>query len=59
MIEILFVTDAKAINVSGIKITETQSVTNATIFYGKSLIAELDEFLENSLKSSGLLIQEN
>ena len=50
-----FVTDAKAINVSGVKITETQSVTNATIFYGKSLIAELDEFLENSLKSSGLV----
>ena len=50
-----FVTDAKAINASGIKITETQSVTNANIFYGKSLIAELDEFLENSLKSSGLV----
>ena len=50
-----FVTDAKAINASGIKITETQSVENATIFYGKSLIAELDEFLENSLKSSGLI----
>ncbi len=50
-----FVTDSKAINASGIKITETQSVTNANIFYGKSLIAELDEFLENSLKSSGLV----
>ena len=42
-------------NTSGIKITESQSVSAATIFYGRSLVQELDEFLESSLKSSGLI----
>ena len=42
-------------NTAGIKINETQSVDFATIFYGKSLVDELDEFLDSSLKSSGLI----
>ena len=50
-----FVTDGNAQNTGGIKITETQSVSSATIFYGRSLVQELDEFLESSLKSSGLI----
>ena len=50
-----FVTDGNAPNTAGIKITESQSVSAATIFYGRSLVQELDEFLESSLKSSGLI----
>ena len=50
-----FVTSGTAPNTSGIKITESQSVSAATIFYGRSLVQELDEFLESSLKSSGLI----
>ena len=50
-----FVTSGNAPNTSGIKITESQSVSAATIFYGRSLVQELDEFLESSLKSSGLI----
>ncbi len=50
-----FVTDGNSPNAAGIKITESQSVSAATIFYGRSLVQELDEFLESSLKSSGLI----
>ena len=50
-----FVTSGNAPSTSGIKITELQSVSAATIFYGRSLVQELDEFLESSLKSSGLI----
>ncbi len=50
-----FLTDGKATNTAGIKISETQSVDFATIFYGKSLVDELDEFLDSSLKASGLI----
>ena len=50
-----FVTDGTAENTSGIKISELQSVTSATIFYGRSLVEGLDQFLESALKSSGLI----
>ena len=50
-----FVTDGTAENTSGIKISELQSVNSATIFYGRSLVEGLDQFLESALKSSGLI----
>ena len=50
-----FVTDGTAEKTSGIKISELQSVNSATIFYGRSLVEGLDEFLESALKSSGLI----
>ena len=50
-----FVTDGNAENISGIKISEMQSVSSATVFYGRSLVQGLDQFLENALKSSGLI----
>ena len=50
-----FVSDGLAENTAGIKITELQSVTGATVFYGRSLVDELDQFLENTLKSTGLI----
>ena len=50
-----FVSDGLAQNTSGFKITELQSVSAATIFYGRSLVDELDQFLESTLKSTGLI----
>ena len=50
-----FVTDGSDENISGFKISELQSVTSATIFYGRSLVEGLDQFLESALKSSGLI----
>ena len=50
-----FVSDGLAQNTAGIKITELQSVSAATIFYGRSLVDELDQFLESTLKSTGLI----
>ena len=50
-----FVTDGTAENTAGIKISELQTVTSATIFYGQSLVEGLDHFLESALKSSGLI----
>ena len=50
-----FVSDGNATNTSGIKLTETQSIVAANVFYGKSLVEELDEFLNSSLKSTGLI----
>ena len=50
-----FVSSGNAQNTSGIKISETQPVTTANVFYGRSLVDELDQFLESALKSSGLI----
>ena len=50
-----FVSDGNANNTAGIKLTETQSIVAANVFYGKSLVEELDEFLNSSLKSTGLI----
>jgi flagellar hook-associated protein 2 len=50
-----FITDGNAENISGIKISEIQSVSSATVFYGRSLVEGLDQFLTNALKSSGLI----
>ena len=50
-----FVTDGNSRNTAGIKISQSQPVTSATVFYGRSLVQELDEFLESSLKSTGLI----
>ena len=50
-----FVSDGNATNTAGIKLTETQSIVAANVFYGKSLVEELDEFLNSSLKSTGLI----
>lgn len=50
-----FVTDGNAQNTAGIKISQSQPVNSATIFYGRSLVQELDEFLESSLRSTGLI----
>ena len=50
-----FVSSGNAQNTSGIKISETQPVTASSVFYGRSLVDELDQFLESALKSSGLI----
>ena len=50
-----FVSGGNATNTAGIKLTETQSIVAANVFYGKSLVEELDEFLNSSLKSTGLI----
>ena len=55
MVILILLLSGNAENTSGIKISELQSVSAATIFYGRSLVQELDEFLESSLKSSGLI----
>ena len=50
-----FVSDGNATNTAGIKLTETQSIVAANVFYGRSLVEELDDFLNSSLKSTGLI----
>ena len=50
-----FVTSGTSEDTAGIKISELQTVTSATIFYGKSLVEGLDQFLESALKSTGLI----
>ena len=50
-----FVADGNATKISGIKLSETQSIDGANVFYGKSLVEELDEFLNSTLKSTGLI----
>ena len=50
-----FLSNGFAENTGGIKITELQSVSSATVFYGKSLVDELDQFIESALNSNGLI----
>ena len=41
----------------GIKITPSQTVTSANIFYGKSLVEKLDSYVTKLLSISGELTQ--
>ena len=48
-----FLSNSNAIDTRGIKITESQTVSNAFVFFGKSLVDTMSEYLENTLKTSG------
>ena len=48
-----FLSNSNAVDTRGIKITESQTVSNAFVFYGKSLVDTMSEYLENTLKTSG------
>jgi len=52
-----FLSNSNAVDTRGIKITESQTVSNAFVFYGKSLVDTMSEYLENTLKTSGDLIK--
>ena len=48
-----YVSEATA--TSGIKITETENVTSAYVYYGKSIIEQISEYIDLSLSSTGTL----
>ena len=50
-----YVSSAIAENTGGIKITESETVSSAFIYYGKSLIDQLTEYIDLSLSSTGTL----
>ena len=50
-----FISSGTASNSAGIKITPSQTVNSANIFYGRSMVHQLETFLTNSLTSSGIL----
>jgi len=44
-----------ATDTSGIKITETETVSSASVYFGKSVIQQLSEYIEASLSTQGSL----
>ena len=50
-----YVSSAIAENTAGIKITESETVSSAFVYFGKSLIDQLTEYIDFSLSSSGTL----
>jgi len=48
-----FLSNGLSQNTRGIKITENQTVPSAYIYYGKSLVDQISDYLENTLKASG------
>jgi len=50
-----YVSSAIAEDTGGIKITESETVSSAYIYYGKSLIDQLTEYIDLSLSSKGTL----
>ena len=50
-----FLSSSNAENTSGIKITQSEIVTSAYLFFGKSLIDEIGGFLTDTLAASGSL----
>ncbi len=50
-----FVSSGSAADTGGIKITPTQTVNDAFVFYGKSVVQKLSEFIESALASSGIV----
>jgi flagellar hook-associated protein 2 len=50
-----YVSGAIAENTAGIKITESETVSSAFVYFGKSLIDQLTEYIDFSLSSSGTL----
>ena len=44
-----------ATDTSGIKITETETVSSASVYFGKSVIQQLSEYIEASLSTQGTL----
>ena len=51
----LEISNATAKDTGGIKITESETVSSAYIYYGKSLIDQLNEYIDLSLSSTGTL----
>ena len=50
-----YVSSGIAENTGGIKITESETVSSAYVYYGKSLIDQLTEYIDLSLSSTGTL----
>jgi len=50
-----YVSSGTAENTGGIKITESETVSSAYVYYGKSLIDQLTEYIDLSLSSTGTL----
>jgi flagellar hook-associated protein 2 len=50
-----YVSSGIAENTGGIKITESETVSSAYVYYGKSLIDQLTEYIDLSLSSKGTL----
>ena len=50
-----YVSSGTAANTAGIKITEAQTVSSAYIYFGKSLIDQLTDYIDDSLSSKGTL----
>jgi len=50
-----FLSSGTAPDSKGIKITPSQTVNSANIFYGRSMVQQLETYLKNSLTSSGIL----
>ena len=44
-----------ATDTNGIKITETETVSSANVYYGKSVIEQISEYIDYSLSSKGTL----
>jgi len=50
-----FLSSSSAENTAGIKITQSQTVNSAFLYFGKSLIDEIGDYLTESLSSNGIL----
>ncbi len=50
-----FISSGTATNSAGIKITPSQTVNSANIFYGRSMVHQLESYLKTSLATSGVL----
>jgi flagellar hook-associated protein 2 len=50
-----YVSSGIAENTGGIKITESETVSSSYVYYGKSLIDQLTEYIDLSLSSTGTL----
>ena len=50
-----YLSSGTAANTAGIKITESQTVSSAFVYFGKSLIEQLTDYIDNSLSSKGTL----
>ena len=50
-----FLSSSAAENTSGIKITQSQTVNSAFLYFGKSLIDQIGDYLTDSLSTNGIL----
>lgn len=50
-----FLSSGTAVNTGGIKITPSQTVNSANIFYGRSMIDQLEKYLSSTISTSGSL----